>query len=109
LVLVWLLHSTLATNLKLLCKVTGFLYLPVFVLLFAWYYVINIPSLVTFGSPEYGFYKFKYQCLESGLLFTNLVVFFAFVNLGSEARLKSTDMRDWLFYKATNPKVSAWY
>lgn len=68
-------------------NITNKIYLPFFVAVFLFYYLINIPGVVEFQvmSDEisewrnYGFYQFSIPFLETGLMFTALIPFFLFM------------------------------
>lgn len=59
-------------------------YLPIFLVIFLFYYVINIPHVIefqTFGANTdlwrtYGFYQFSVPALEVGLMMGALLPFF---------------------------------
>ena len=46
-ILVWLLHSTLYQDSVALKKCMAYFYLPLFTLIFLWYYVININGIMS--------------------------------------------------------------
>jgi len=48
--LMWIMHSTLFKSTRRFIQVSITYYLPVFVLIFLFYYVINIPRVVEFDS-----------------------------------------------------------
>ena len=48
-ILLWVLHSTLFQDNNLFFRVTSYFYLPIFCLIFLFYYIINIPTVVDFG------------------------------------------------------------
>lgn len=102
-ILLWLMHSTLFKSTRRFIRVTFTYYLPVFILVFLFYYVINIPQVVQFAalltSPEetdrwrsYGFYDFSLPALEVALMLAGLAPFFLLVH--SRGQLEENSKED---------------
>lgn len=59
-------------------------YMPAFIIIFLFYYMINIPGVVEFEIMKenvetwrtFGFYEFSYPFLEVGLMFLAILPFF---------------------------------
>lgn len=78
-------HSTLFKSTRKFIHITITYYLPLFFIIFLFYYVINIPRVVEFqkfGQGEelelwrnYGFYQFSFPALEVGLMMAALFPF----------------------------------
>ena len=50
--LTWILHSTLYRDTRNFKRFMIFFYMPIFIAIFLWYYVINIYGLLLFWSDE---------------------------------------------------------
>ena len=83
-VLTWFLHSTLYSSTPLFKKFMTYFYLPLFTVIFLWYYAINIYGLIIWPPKDdpdrierykYGFYEFNLPPLESCFMFLNLYFF----------------------------------
>jgi hypothetical protein len=88
--LMWVMHSTLFKSTRRFIAVSITYYLPVFVLIFLFYYIINIPRVVNFDSfgnqdgydpnvdrwRTYGFFQFSIPAVEVTLMMCALVPFF---------------------------------
>jgi len=88
--LMWVMHSTLFKSTRRFIQISITYYLPFFLLIFLFYYVINIPRVVEFDSfgnqhtydpnvdrwRTYGFYQFSIPSLEVFLMMIALGPFF---------------------------------
>ena len=83
-ILVWLCHSTLFRSSRNFKRFMLFFYLPLFTLIFFWYYVINIYGFLKWPPKEdpmrikhyrYGLFQFTIPPLESAFMFLNLYSF----------------------------------
>jgi hypothetical protein len=83
-ILFWVMHSTLFFNTQRFVSQTIFFYLPIFVLIFLFYYVCNIPKVFEILDIQdeiilwrnYGIFEFTHPLLEVSLMFTFLLPFF---------------------------------
>ena len=83
-ILFWIMHSTVFKSTKFFVNMTMKLYMPAFILIFLFYYMINIPGVVEFEIMRdnidiwrsFGFYEFSYPFLEVGLMFLAILPFF---------------------------------
>jgi hypothetical protein len=82
-ILLWLLHSTVYRNNATFRKFILYFYLPYYILVFLWYYTINIEGLINWTDPAviianpvewytYGFFQFKIPPIESAFMFLNV-------------------------------------
>ena len=83
-VLIWFLHSTLYDNSRIFKKFMTYFYLPLFTMIFIFYYTINIYGFIIWPAKDdpnrishykYGFYKFNVPPLETCFMYLNLFFF----------------------------------
>lgn len=80
-------HSTVFKSTRRFVNITIKFYMPIFILIFLFYYMINIPGVVNFEDMrldvdywrDFGFFDFSYPFLEAGLMFIGLLPFFFLV------------------------------
>ena len=103
-------HSTLFNDTKFFAKITIYVYLPCFVLIFLFYYCINIPRVFNYDDLSgrlyewelYGFYKFSLPFLEVGLMFTALLPFFLLIKSKKFLSLDQEEQKKRFIEKLTN-------
>ncbi len=81
-------HSTLFKSTRRFIHITITYYFPIFLLIFLFYYVINIPRVIEFSKlggaysisldewRNFGFYQFSAPALEVSLMMLALIPFF---------------------------------
>ena len=88
--LLWIMHSTVFKSTRRFFHITTTYYFPVFIIIFLFYYVINIPRVLNYtylaqtaGGIEFwrelGFYEFSIPFLEVSLMMMMLLPFFFFI------------------------------
>lgn len=121
--LMWIMHSTLFKSTRRFIQVTITYYLPIFAIIFLFYYVINIPRVVEFQQfgkasgdlgldiwRTFGFYQFSVPALEVGLMLAALFPFFMLIKTRKQLDENSKDDQKSNFLdKLTNEKSPTFY
>jgi hypothetical protein len=112
-------HSTLFKSTRAFIHITITYYLPVFAVIFLFYYVVNIPRVVEYPaiSPQalghwrnFGFYQFSVPALEVGLMLAALTPFFMLIKTRKQLDLNSKeDSKKKFLEKLTSEKSSTFY
>lgn len=111
-------HSTLFKSTRSFANITNRFYLPVFVLIFLFYYLINIPGVIEYEMMRddidqwrsYGFYEFSLPFLETGLMFSALLPFFFFMKSSQKyLSFNKDDQKKKFLQKLTDEKAPTIY
>ena len=99
--LIWLLLSTVYTNTSIFVRLTYYLLFPLMILIYLFYYTINIYGFINYSSwvnqPYYytfGFFPMSIPILELGVVYVNLIVIAVWMRLVYQSELTPVQQID---------------